>query len=194
MRQILNVMRAQAGMTGQGKAASRLGLVTAYDPGTYSVKVQFQPDMAETGWIPLGALATGPGYGIYAAPVIGEQIVVAFQDGDRDAGVAEQRFFDNDNPPAPVPSGEIWILHKTGAFFKLTNDGKASFSDAHGATVALNGDGTISSTGTWTHTGGFNVHGNQAHTGSITSNGKHVDDTLRVTGMQTGGGVSGPPQ
>ena len=198
MRKLLNVMRSQSGMTGQARAASRLGIVSAYDPATYSVKVMLQPEGAETGWIPLGAVATGAGYGIYAAPVLGEQIVVSFQDGDRDAGVAEQRFFDNDNPPAAVPSGEIWVLHKSGAFFKLTNDGKASFSDGHGASVVLNGNGTITSAGTWTHTGSVHVTqtlqvDGQSTLAGVTSNGHDTGSTHKH--LNSGGtGLGGVPQ
>jgi phage baseplate assembly protein gpV len=193
MNRLLGTMRAQANMANQAKTFSKLGLVTAYDPNTYSVKVTFQPDGNETGWLPLGACAVGAGWGIYAPPTIGDQIEVRFQEGDRDTGVAGPVVFDNQSPPAAVPSGEVWIVHKSGQFAKLTNDGKFTVSDGHGASVFLNGDGTISSTGAWTHTGDFNVHGNQAHTGSITSNGKHVDDTLKVSGVTTGGGTSGTP-
>lgn len=193
MRKVANAMRAQSQMANQGKQPVRLGQVSAYDPDSYSIKVQFPPDDSETGWIPLGALAVGDGWGIYAPPAIGDQIQVTFQDGGADAGIAGLRIFDNESPPLSVPSGEIWLVHKSGAFFKLTNDGKASFDDSKGGSVTLNGDGTVTSTGAWTHTGNFNVHGDQAHTGQITSNGKHVDSTLKVTGITTGSGVSGPP-
>lgn len=188
-----NAIRGVASRAGQGRTGTKLGIVTAYDPARYAIKVKYPPDDVESGWIPLGALMVGNGYGILAPPAINDQVKVEFQDGALDAGVAGLTLFNDVEVPPKVPSGEIWVLHKSGAFFKLTNDGKASFSDAHGASVTLNGDGTITSAGTWTHTGAFNVHGDQAHTGSITSNGKHVDDTLRVSGIQTGTGVSGEP-
>lgn len=188
-----NVMRAQAALVAQGRVPGRLGVVSAYDPSTYSVKVQFPEDDAgngapETGWIPLGALSVGSGWGILAGPVIGDQIKVEYQGGDRDAGVAALRLFDNQSPPPAVPSGEIWAVHKSGAFFKLTNDGKATVSDGHGASVALNGDGTISSAGTWTH------NGNVSFNGQVSANGHRIDDTHKHTSVQTGSGVSGPPQ
>lgn len=188
-----NVMRAQAALVAQGRATGRLGVVSAYDPGTYSVKVQFPEDDAgngapETGWIPLGALSVGNGWGVLAPPLIGDQIKVEYQGGDRDAGVAALRLFDNQSPPPSVPSGEIWAVHKNGAFFKLTNDGKATFSDGHGASVALNGDGTITSAGTWTH------NGNVSFNGQVSANGHRIDDTHKHTNVQTGSGVSGPPQ
>jgi uncharacterized protein involved in type VI secretion and phage assembly len=188
-----NAIRGIAARAGQGKAGTKLGIVTGYDPDRYAIKVQYPPDDVESGWIPLGALMVGNGFGIYAPPAIGDQVKVEFQDGALDAGVAGLTLFNDVEVPLKVPAGEVWVVHRSGAFWKLTNEGKALFDDGHGATVALNGDGTISSTGVWTHTGHFNVHGDQAHTGSITSNGKHVDDTLRVSGIQTGSGVSGEP-
>jgi len=30
--------------------------------------------------------------------------------------------------PLPVSSGEFWLVHKTGSFLKLTNDGKVSIN------------------------------------------------------------------
>lgn len=188
MARLQNAMRSQANLASQARTFSRLGVVSAYDPNTYSVKVTFQPDGNETGWLPLGALQVGSGFGIYAAPNIGDQIEVRFQEGDRDAGVAGPGLFDNQSPPAKVPAGEIWVLHKSGAFFKLTNDGKATFSDGHGAQVALNGDGTITSSGTWTHTG------NVAFNGQVSANGHRIDDSHKHTGVSTGSGTSGPPQ
>lgn len=199
MGRLQNAMRSQANLASQSRTFSRLGVVSAYDPNTYSVKATFQPDGNETGWLPLGTLQVGSGFGIYAAPNIGDQIEVRFQEGDRDAGVAGPVLFDNQSPPAKVPAGEIWVLHKSGAFFKLTNDGKATFSDAHGASVALNGDGTITSTGTWTHQGALTVQNNLTVQGAtavagIQSNGHDIGNTHKHTGVSTGGGVSGPPQ
>lgn len=198
-----NVMRAQAALVGQGRAPGRLGVVSAYDPNTYSVKVQFPEDDAgsgapETGWIPLGALSVGNGWGILAPPVIGDQVKVEYQGGDRDAGVAALRLFDNQSPPPPVPAGEMWLLHKSGAFFKLTNDGKATFSDGHGASVALNGDGTITSAGTWTHNGAMEVTqtmkvDGQTTLAGVTSNGHDVGSTHKH--LNSGGsGLGGVPQ
>ncbi|KAF1009477.1 MAG: hypothetical protein GAK28_00115 [Luteibacter sp.] len=187
-----NAMRGIATAAAQGRAGLRVGLVSAYDPNRYAVKVKFPPDEVETGWIPLQAVQVGNGFGIYAPPNLDDQITVEFQDGAQDAGVAGGALFNDIDVPLAVPAGEVWIVHRSGAFWKLTNDGKATFSDGNGASIALNGDGTLSSAGTWNHAGDFNVNGNQAHTGSITSNGKHVDSTLRVTGVQTGSGTSGP--
>lgn len=199
MDRLMNAVRAQAQMATQERGSMRLGLVSAYDPDTYSIKVQFQPDNSETGWIPLGALSVGNGWGILAPPVLGDQVAVLMQDSDPNAGVAAWRLFNNEDVPPSVPSGEMWLLHKSGAFFKLTNDGKATFSDGHGATVVLNGDGTITSTGTWTHQGALTVQQDLTVQGStavkaITSNNHDISSTHKHTGVTAGSDVSGKPQ
>jgi phage gp45-like len=42
-------------------------------------------------------------------------------------------------------------------------------------------------------TGAMTVNGDVATTGGLTNNGKNVGSTLRVTGIQPGGGTSGVP-
>lgn len=182
-----NAMRGIASAANQGRVGTKLGIVTAYDPSRYAIKVQYPPDSVESGWIPLGALMIGNGFGILAPPSIGDQVKVEFQDGALDAGIAGLTLFNDVDVPPKVLSGEIWLLHKSGAFFKLTNDGKASFSDAHGASVTLNGDGTITSAGTWTHTG------NVSFIGQVSANGHRIDDTHKH--INSGGtGIGGVPQ
>lgn len=205
MRGLQNVMRAQAMMAQQGKQHSRLGIVTAYDPNTYSVKVQFPPDASETGWIPMGALAVGSGWGILAAPVLGDQIEVVFQDGDRDAGIAGMRLFDNQSPPPVVPSGEFWIVHKTGSALKFHNDGKVELITNSDLTATVGGKLTATVTGTgtlsaasWDITGNVTMESNLTVNGStavkaITSNAHDISSTHTHTGVTSGSGVSGPP-
>jgi cytoskeletal protein CcmA (bactofilin family) len=86
-------------------------------------------------------------------------------------------------------------------------------SDGQGATVALNGDGTISSQGAWTHAGNFNVNnGNVSVDGNVNVDGDtDVTGTVTATedvvagdenislinhltsSVQSGDGTSGPP-
>lgn len=201
MKGMLNAMRGQAGAAMQRLRHAKLGIVSAYDPNTYTVKVQFPFDDGaepETGWIPLGALAVGKQWGVYAPPALNDQILVLFQDGGLNAGIAIQCIFDDISPPAPVPSGEIWALHAKGQVFKLTNDGKGTFADGHGASVVVNGDGTITSAGTWTHQGGLTVEQNLTVQGStavagIKSNGHDISSTHQHVNSG-GSGLGGVPQ
>lgn len=164
---------------------SCLGFVTNYNPDTYSVKVALQPWNAMTGWLPIGALHTGQGFGIYAGPNIGDQVTVGFANGEP-SWVISRNF--NVGAPLPVPSGELWQVHASGACVKLTNDGALTLADAHGNLVLLNATGLgvtgsaavtivsssqvnvqapavnvaatlVTSAGAWTHTGDFNVNG-----------------------------------
>lgn len=204
MRGLQNAMRAQATLAQQDRHATRLGIVTGYDPATYSVKVKFPPDESETGWIPLGALAVGSGWGIYAAPVLGDQIAVAFDRGDGDAGVATLRLFDNDSPPLSVPSAELWMVHKSGSALKFHNDGKVELITNSDLTATVGGNLSAAVTGTgtlqassWDVKGDVTFDNNVTVNGStavkaITSNGVNISSTHVHPDPQ--GGVVGPPQ
>lgn len=204
---LANSMRLQA-MRAQGRVtSSRIGAVTSYDPTNYAVVATLQPDNVQTGWLSIAALWVGNGWGMFAPPGIGTRIAVELIDGELDAGFAECQFFDNDNRPPSVPAGEFWLVHKQGQSFKLTNDGKLIISDGHGASVVLDGTGNIESAATtWTHTGKLVVSQDITSTsGNITASAGTVTGTTDVvgggkslkshehSGVQTGGGTSGPP-
>lgn len=125
MNRLLNVMRDQAAMQAGDRATTRVGTISSYDPGAYAVKVMLQPDNTETNWLPLLSPWIGNGWGLFAPPSIGDMVEVQFHDADFDAGLACLRFFSDINRPLSVQSGEFWLVHQSGAFFKLTNDGKA---------------------------------------------------------------------
>ncbi len=216
MKKLLNIMRLQALLAQSGRVQTRLGTVVAYNPDDYTVKVAIQPEGVHTGWIPLGAAWVGNGWGMFAPPSGGELVEVEFQEGSPESGIAVARLFNDEERPLPVPGGEFWLVHRLGASFKLTNDGAGTFSDGHGASVRLNGDGTITSEGAWTHGGSMTVVGEIVGQGGMAISGgtgasMSVSGDLHVTGgdvvadtislkthkhggVQTGAGVSGGPQ
>src|SRR5260363_12451 len=53
MKYLMNAFKSVAQQATQSRAATRHGIVTSYDPKTYAVKVQLQPEGVLTGWIPL---------------------------------------------------------------------------------------------------------------------------------------------
>jgi uncharacterized protein involved in type VI secretion and phage assembly len=124
MNHLLNQMRLQAELTQGSVAQTRTGLVDSYDPGSYSCKVNLQPDNTLTGWLPILSPWVGNGWGMFAPPTIGDLVEVPFLEGDINAGVIALRFFNDADRPLPCPAGEFWLQHKSGAYLKFTNDGK----------------------------------------------------------------------
>ena len=71
MQGILNAMRLQANLAENNKKSTKIGIVTAYNDSTYSVKVKLQPMDIETGWLPITSDYVGNGWGIFSPPSIG---------------------------------------------------------------------------------------------------------------------------
>lgn len=202
---IQNSMRLQAQRAAGHKITSRYGIVTSYDPNKYAAKVLIQPEGFASGFLPVATIWAGNGWGCFSPPSAGDQVVVVFIDGDLTAGYIACASFNSTRIPMAAQSGELWLVHAKGGFFKLTNDGKVSFSDGHGATLAMDGGGNINSAATqWIHTGAVEFK-NAVHF----DDNVQVDKTLTATtdvigggkslkththsGVTSGGGTSGPP-
>jgi phage baseplate assembly protein gpV len=128
MRALLNAMAANAQQTSAGDSGTRQGIITAYDPDSYAVKVQLQPTGEETGWIPLSSPWVGNGWGLAAGPMIGAEVEVEFDSGLMGAGMVAGQFYnDEDRCPGP-PSGEFWLVHKSGSLLKFLNTGEVLLS------------------------------------------------------------------
>ena len=205
---LLNVMRGEAQKALQGVATTRLGTISSYDASTHAVKVLLQPDGTETGWCPLGETWVGNGWGMFCAPSIGDQVQVEFQEGDKSVGIACLRFYNDVDRPLSVPSGEMWIVTESGSFLKFKKNGTIESNAPNwNHTGNLNVTGNVAVTGTETVqgtitgqnglvvtgstpstvSGGFSVTG-----GDITSDGVSLESHTH-SGVQTGGGTSGPP-
>lgn len=159
MQELLNHARRVASEVAGLRAATRHGTIDGYDPANYAVRIKLQPDGTLTDWIPLKTAWAGASWGLFLAPSIGDAVELDFQEADGGVASAGWRFFNDGQRPLPVPGGEAWIVHASGASIRLTNDGKLTLADGHGASFALNGDGTIASAGTWTHRGSFSANG-----------------------------------
>ncbi len=153
------------------------GIVTSYDPKAYAVKLKIQPSDTETGWLPIKALQAGADFGIFAAPNLGDQGVIEFENGDAQVGMVTGFVPSKQDRPPEVAAGEILIKHKSGSFLRF------------------NADGTITSKGAWEHDGELKVKGDiidRSATNAVTLY------TLRTKynahfhlGVTTGAGVSG---
>lgn len=160
----------------------RMGTIQSYDPNTYSCKVLLQPEEVLTGWIPLLSPWVGNGWGMFAPPAPGAAVAIMPSEGGFDGAVLLPASFNDVDRPLPVPQGEFWLVHESGASFKLTNLGSLEITDNQGAIITLSGDGTVVSAGEWTHTGNLTVNGH-IHSGNIISTGTiagaAITDTTR---------------
>lgn len=130
MDKFRNQMRLEAQRANSHIAKVRVGIIDGYDPSHYAVKVRIQPENTLTGWMPLTSPWVGNQWGFYAPPSLGDIVDVHYQQGDANAGFVVQKFFSNTVQPLAVPSGELWVVHKTGTEFKMTNDGNVLVSAA----------------------------------------------------------------
>jgi phage baseplate assembly protein gpV len=138
----LNHLKAQAAQMDQGWAQPRLAVVQSVDPATFTVRVSVQPEGVLTGWLPVTSAWVGAGWGLACLPSTGDQVLVIWQEGDAEHGIVVGRLWSNMVQPPQAPVGEFWLVHKTGSFLKLHNDG------------------SIESSGSpWMHTGDLRVSG-----------------------------------
>ena len=120
----------------------RFGIVESVDTATYAAKVTLQPDGELTGWLPIMAMAIGSGWGIAFPPNTGDQVLVVPHEGDADSLVIVGFVYSQQQVPPNAAAGEFWLVHKTGSYFKMTNDGNIQ-----------------SQAPIWTHTGAFHATG-----------------------------------
>ncbi|TCG09366.1 hypothetical protein BZM27_06085 [Paraburkholderia steynii] len=212
---LLNQIRAHAQMAQGEKTTHRVGQVTAYDPSKYSVKVKMWPDTQESlGWIPLASTYIGNGWGLVAGPSIGDQVMIAFDREDQDAGVVVGRFFTDVEQPPAAPSGDFWLVHKSGSLLKFHGDGSVELTANATLTYraaqhhfigpvqmdatlnvnqAISGEGGMSISGDNGSGHASTVTGNTNFVGGVTANGHDIGSTHQH--INSGGsGLGGVPQ
>ena len=172
---MLNAMRREAERVAGQIAMKRAGIVTAYDPAVYAAKVRIQPEDTETGWLPIASPWVGDGWGLFAAPKVGDVVEVSFQEGGRGAGIIGLRHFGNVLRPLPVPSGEFWLKHASGSLLKFKSDGSIELHAAGDLNATVAGQANLSVTGNvvataplFDLTGDVKVTGDVLVTGDIT--------------------------
>jgi len=123
MDQFWNAVKAQAaaldGMTG----VARFGLVSSFDPANYAARVLLQPENVLSGWLPVLSLWVGAGWGLCAPLTPGAQVMVIAQEGDSEQGVVIGAVWSAVDQPPVTTAGEFWLVHQTGSYLKLQNDG-----------------------------------------------------------------------
>jgi len=139
----LNLLKAHASQLDQGWAQPRLGVVSSVDPTTFTARVTVQPEGVLSGWLPMAAPWVGAGWGLACPPSPGDQVLLLWQEGDSEHGIVVCRLWSNNAATPGAPVGELWLVHKSGSFLKLHNDGSIE-----------------SQAQTWTHHGDLRVSGN----------------------------------
>jgi uncharacterized protein involved in type VI secretion and phage assembly len=196
-RHLANAMSQRAALAMLDLSKPLTGIVTSYDPAKHAVKVTIQPEGVEVaGWIPLGAIGVGNGFGIVCGPSLGDMVQVAFSEANPAAPRILGRFFSNVNVPPAVPSGDTYIVHKSGSALKFNGDG----------TITVAATSSITYTATQHHFVGpvqmdhtLNVNQNVTSKADIqdnTASNSHTMSQMRaiynshthpVTGVQSGG-------
>src|ERR1700761_7351655 len=130
MDRFLNALKAQASTLDHALGQPRFATVSSVNPAASTARVMLQPEGVLTGWLPVLSPCVGAGWGIACPPSPGDQVFVLAQEGDAEHGVIVGRAFSDTQRTPAAPSGEIWLVHQSGSFLKLQNDG----------TVQINGD------------------------------------------------------
>ncbi len=123
MEQFFNALKAQAGALDGMHGRPRFGVVSSVDPNRYAARVILQPEGVLTGWLPVLSAWVGAGWGMAAAPMPGQQVLILPQDGDAEHGVVVGAAWSDASPTPGAPAGELWLVHQSGSFLKLLNDG-----------------------------------------------------------------------
>jgi uncharacterized protein involved in type VI secretion and phage assembly len=196
-RHLANAMSQRAALAMLDLSKPLTGIITSYDPAKHAVKVTIQPEGVEVaGWIPLGTIGVGNGFGIVCGPNLGDMVQVSFSEANPAAPRILGRFFSNVNVPPAVPSGDTYIVHKSGSALKFNGDG----------TITVTATSSITYTATQHHFVGpvqmdhtLNVNQNVTSKADIqdnTASNSHTMSQMRsiynghthpVTGVQSGG-------
>ncbi len=158
MDRFMNALKTHAAALDLTQAQPRFGVVTSVDPDSANARVQLQPEGVLTGWLPVLSPWTGAGWGMCSPPSPGDQVLVLAQEGDAEHGIIAGRAFSLSQPPPPAPAGEFWLVHASGSFLKLSNDG----------TIYMNGP--VSITGTLVVSGDVRAGGDVVdHHGAVSA-------------------------
>lgn len=123
MEQFINLIKQHAAALDQTVAQPRFGTVTSVNPQAATVRVQLRPEGVLSGWLPVLSMWVGAGWGMCSPPSPGDQVLVLAQEGDAEHGVIVGCTFSKDHQPPATPVGEFWLMHASGSFIKLQNDG-----------------------------------------------------------------------
>lgn len=176
--------RALADLERTRANALQLGKVVEADYARARVRVQVAG--LASAWLPWLAVRAG-GDRTWAAPEVGEQVLIGCPDGDPARGVVLGAVFQQDHA-APADSADLTrSVYADGAVFEYDRE-------QHAGTITLPAGGTLTITapGGVTITGDLSITGALATTGTVRS-GTVVLGTHVHAATQPGTGTSGAP-
>ena len=98
-------------------------------------------------------------------PSPGDQVLVLAQEGDAEHGIIVGRAFSSAHAAPDTPVGELWLMHKSGSFIKLQNDGTIQMhGDLHVEGDVYDRQGSLSRLRSH-----YNAHGHTDSRGGTTS-------------------------
>lgn len=181
------------------------GHISSYDPVGHRVKV-IVPCMQDengqpllSGWMPMGSLSAGPGYGIQVIyrggataqnPTAGEQVMVGLFDRNRGVAAVPAVFFNNENqPPAtnlpagasPAVPGDVLISNPSNSLFRLHANGDLEHIGTGKAIVTTQGDVTVTTQGTTTVTSQGDVSVTTQGNATVTATGNATIAAATIT-------------
>jgi phage baseplate assembly protein V len=156
-----NIIKSHASGLDQTAGQVKFGTVTSVNAANATARVTIQPEGVLSGWLPVLSTWVGNGWGMACPPIPGDQVLLVPQDGDVEQGVIVGRVFSANQMPPAAPGGEFWLLHQSGSFLKLCNDGSIQIKgDLHVAGDVYDQHGPLS---------GLRAHYN-SHTHHVGSN------------------------
>ncbi len=151
MNRLSNVIKSHAAALDRSEGQIKFGTVTSVNIKNATARVTIQPEGVLSGWLPVLSLWVGNGWGMACPPNPGEQVLVVPQEGDVEQGIIIGRLFSAKHLTPPAPGGEFWLVHETGSFLKLCNDGTIRIKgdlyvtgDAHVSGDVYDGTGSLS--------------------------------------------------
>lgn len=136
-----NAIKARAAGLDGLSGVARFGLVTSFDPVSYAARVLIQPENILSGWLPVVSNWVGAGWGVCAPLSPGSQVLVISQEGDSEQGVIIGSVWSTVELPPGAPVGELWLVHQSGSYIKMHNDGSLALQ---AATVNIYGNLVVS--------------------------------------------------
>ena len=166
-----NIIKSHASNLDQSAGQVKFGTVTSVNSANATARVTIQPEGVLSGWLPILSQWVGSGWGMACPPAPGDQVLLVPQEGDGEQGIIIGRVFSLKQMPPPAPDGEFWLVHTSGSFFKLCNDGTIRISgDLHVAGDVYDQHGPVS--GLRTH---YNSHTHKLGANQTTSSPTPLD-------------------